>query len=105
VFAQVGELILGQLREIGAQLGGDLRACLGDRMAENDPDEVPASCQGAGAQTQDPTIGAYVVKQVHAGFQDTTIRTMGVAVLLLLFVLGLSFLLPREVRPDAEAVH
>ena len=83
--------------------GAGLRACLADRMAENDPDVVPASCQGGGVrQSQDPSVGAYVATQVHAGFRDTTIRTTGVAVLLLLLAFGLSFLLPRKARPDAD---
>jgi MFS family permease len=82
-----------------------LRACLGDRMAENDPDVVPASCRGGAQESQDPNLGAYVAKQVHAGFRDTTLRAMGVSVLLLLLAFGLSFLLPRKARPDTEAVH
>jgi EmrB/QacA subfamily drug resistance transporter len=78
-----------------------LRACLGDRVSENDPDAVPASCQGAGsAQSQDPKISAYVTTQLHSGFRDTTIRTTGVTVLLLLLAFGLSFLLPRQARPE-----
>jgi EmrB/QacA subfamily drug resistance transporter len=78
-----------------------LRACLADRVAENDPDVVPASCKGAGsAQNQDPKISAYVTEQVQSGFRDTTIRTTGVTVLLLLLALGLSFFLPHQARPD-----
>ncbi|MEV6844299.1 MFS transporter [Actinoplanes sp. NPDC051411] len=78
-----------------------LRACLADRVSENDPDVVPASCKGAGsAQNQDPKIGAYVTEQVQSGFRDTTIRTTAVTVLLLLLAFGLSFFLPRRPRPE-----
>ncbi|MFI6077468.1 MFS transporter [Actinoplanes sp. NPDC051343] len=80
-----------------------LRACLADRVSENDPDVVPASCRGAGsAQNQDPKIGAYVTEQVQSGFRDTTIRTTSVTVLLLLLAFGLSFLLPRQARPEED---
>jgi EmrB/QacA subfamily drug resistance transporter len=78
-----------------------LRACLADRVSENDPDVVPASCQGAGsAQNQDPKISAYVSEQVKSGFRDATIRTTGVVLLLLLLAFGLSFFLPRQARPE-----
>jgi EmrB/QacA subfamily drug resistance transporter len=78
-----------------------LRACLADRVSENDPDVVPASCRGAGsAQNQDPRIGAYVTEQVQGGFRDTTIRTTAVTVLLLLLAIALSFFLPRRARPE-----
>jgi EmrB/QacA subfamily drug resistance transporter len=78
-----------------------LRACLADRVSENDPDVVPASCRGAGsAQNQDPRIGAYVSEQVHGGFRDTTIRTTGVTVLLLLLAFGLAFFLPLRARSE-----
>jgi hypothetical protein len=85
----------------GATAG--LRACLADRVSENDPDVVPASCRGAGsAQNQDPKIGAYVTEQVQSGFRDTTIRTTAVTVLLLLLAFGLSFLLPRQARSEED---
>jgi EmrB/QacA subfamily drug resistance transporter len=81
-----------------------LRACLHDRVAENDPDVVPASCRGDGAQpADDPAIGAYVRDQVQSGFRDATVRTTGVTLLLLMVAFGLSFLLPEKARPDAEA--
>jgi EmrB/QacA subfamily drug resistance transporter len=89
----------------GAQpaVAAGLRACLADRVGENDPDVVPASCKSAGsAQSQDPKISAYVAAQVQGGFRDTTIRTTGVTVLLLLLAFGLSFFLPRNARPDEE---
>ncbi|WP_030440645.1 MFS transporter [Actinoplanes subtropicus] len=76
-----------------------LRECLRDRTAENDPDAVPASCQGAGAPA--PQVQAYAQEQVRAGFQDATIRTTGVTLILLLLAFGLSFLLPKKARPDA----
>ena len=76
-----------------------LRDCLRDRTAENDPDAVPASCQGAGAPT--PQVQAYAGEQVRAGFQDATIWTTGVTLLLLLLAFGLAFLLPRKARPEA----
>ena len=82
-------------------VGAGLRDCLSDRMAENDPDAVPASCRSGGA----PGLDGYAAKQVHAGFRDTTIRTTGVSVLLLLLAFGLSFLLPRKARPEAEVAH
>jgi hypothetical protein len=62
-----------------------LRSCLGDRVSENDPDVVPASCRGAASATgQDARISAYVATQVQSGFRDATIRTTGVTVVLLL---------------------
>ena len=83
-----------------------LRACLGDRVSENDPDVVPASCRAAGsAQSQDPRIGTYVTEQLRSGFRDTTIRTTAVTVLLLLLAFGLSFFLPRDARPEDEGGH
>ncbi|MCU7729715.1 MFS transporter [Actinoplanes sp. KI2] len=80
-----------------------LRDCLRDRTAEDDPDAVPASCQGAGTPT--PQVQAYAEEQVRAGFQDATIWTTGVTLILLLLAFGLSFLLPKKARPDAEGAH
>jgi MFS family permease len=77
-----------------------LRACLHDRAAENDPDVLPASCQGGGQPAG--AVRAYAQEQVRAGFQDATVRTAGVTVLLLMLAFGLSFLLPLHARPEAE---
>jgi EmrB/QacA subfamily drug resistance transporter len=83
-----------------------LRACLGDRVSENDPDVVPASCHGAGAAPSPaPRISTYVTTQVQGGFRDATIRTTAVTVLLLLLAFGLSFFLPRDARPEDADGH
>ncbi|WP_246608185.1 MFS transporter [Paractinoplanes toevensis] len=79
-----------------------IRDCLRDRAAADDPDVVPASCQGSGSN---PEIAAYAQEQVRAGFQATTIRTTGVTVLLLMLAFGLAFLLPKEARPEDEVAH
>jgi len=76
-----------------------LRDCLRDRTAEDDPDAVPASCQSG---TPTPQVQAYAEDQVRAGFQDATIWTTGVTLILLLLAFGLAFLLPKKARPDAE---
>jgi hypothetical protein len=76
-----------------------LRDCLHDRTAEDDPDVTPPSCQGGADQ---PQIQAYAREQVRAGFQDATIWTAGVSFLLLALAFGLSFLLPKRARPEAE---
>ncbi|MBM2618099.1 MFS transporter [Actinoplanes sp. LDG1-06] len=76
-----------------------LRDCLRDRAGEDDPDVVPPSCRSAAADQ--PQVRAYAGEQVRAGFQDATVLTAGVALLLLAFAFGLSFLLPRKARPDA----
>ncbi|TWG26818.1 EmrB/QacA subfamily drug resistance transporter [Actinoplanes teichomyceticus] len=80
-----------------------LRECLTDRVAETNPDVTPPSCRDAGPAA-DPALAAYAAEQVRAGFEDTTIRTTGVSLLLLLSALGLTFLLPRRARPD-DAGH
>ncbi|MEU4238785.1 MFS transporter [Actinoplanes sp. NPDC026619] len=79
-----------------------LRDCLRDRSAADDPDTVPVSCEGDSAVSSggNPQIGAYAAEQVRAGFQDTTIRTVGVTVLLLMLAFGLAFLLPKKARPE-----
>jgi hypothetical protein len=42
---------------------------------------------------------------VRAGFIDTTVRTLGVAFLLLLLAFATAFLLPRKARPEAWAMR
>lgn len=104
-----------------------LRDCLRDRAAEDDPDVVPPSCAGASspgpgaagapgagiagpgpagadAGRADEAVRVYAREQVRAGFQDATLRTAGVTVVLLLLALGLSYLLPKRARPE-EAGH
>jgi EmrB/QacA subfamily drug resistance transporter len=80
---------------------GGLRACLTDRVAEENPDVVPPSCGDAG-DPGIPAVGAYAAEQVRAGFEDTTIRTTGVSLVLLFSALGLTFLLPRQGRPEED---
>jgi EmrB/QacA subfamily drug resistance transporter len=89
------------------EVAAGLRACLADRVSENDPDVVPPSCRddAGSAPSQDPKIGAYVGEQVRSGFRDTTIRTTGVTVLLLLLAFGLSFFLPHQARPEEDGGH
>ena len=79
-----------------------LRRCLSDRIAEDDPDVVPPSCRDGGAVAQSPQIARYAQEQVRGGFQDATIRTTGVTLLLLIVVFGLAFLLPKHARPEGE---
>jgi EmrB/QacA subfamily drug resistance transporter len=79
-----------------------IRACLHDRAAENDPSVEPASC--AGSAPAAPAIGEYAQTVVRAGFQDTAVRTFGVAFLLLLLAFAAAFLLPRKARPESP-VH
>ncbi|MFC3744012.1 MFS transporter [Paractinoplanes deccanensis] len=78
-----------------------LHNCLRDRVAEDDPDRVPPSCEGGGELPQGAQ--AYGQEQVRAGFEDATIRTVGVTVALLLAALGLSFLLPRRALGEGAA--
>jgi EmrB/QacA subfamily drug resistance transporter len=78
-----------------------IRTCLSDRVAEKDPDTQPASCRTAGSAAADPAIGRYAQAQVREGFKDTTVRTLGVAFLLLLIAFAASFQLPRQARPEA----
>jgi EmrB/QacA subfamily drug resistance transporter len=80
-----------------------LRDCLRDRTAQDDPDVVPASCEGAGAPS--PEIQAYGGAQVRAGFQDATVWTTGVTLVLLMLAFGLAFLLPKKARPEDAAAH
>jgi EmrB/QacA subfamily drug resistance transporter len=78
-----------------------LRACLTDRVAEENPDVTPPSCRSLGPGPG-PDLSGYVTEQVRAGFEDTTVRTAGVALLLLLSAFGLSFLLPRQGKPEDD---
>ena len=80
-----------------------LRACLADRVSEDDPSVQPASCQGAGSAQPTPQIAAYAESAVRGGFRDATVRSVGVAFALIVLAFGLAFLLPKEIRPDAEA--
>ncbi|GAB2612784.1 putative actinorhodin transporter [Paractinoplanes abujensis] len=81
------------------ETGRGLRACLRDRVAEDDPDVTPPSCQAS--SPGGPELQAYAGQQVRAGFQDATILTTGVSFLLLALAFGLSFLLPRRARPES----
>jgi len=78
-----------------------LRACLTDRVSETNPDVTPASCRDTGSGG-DPALASYASEQVRAGFEDTTVRTSGLSLVLLLAAFGLTFLLPRQARPEAE---
>jgi EmrB/QacA subfamily drug resistance transporter len=71
-----------------------IRSCLQDRVAAKDPDAVPESCQGGGFQQ----ISGYAQNQVRAGFQQATVWTLSLTVLLLIAVFGSSFLLPRYAK-------
>ncbi|MBL7257401.1 MFS transporter [Paractinoplanes lichenicola] len=83
------------------EAGLGLRDCLRDRVAEDDPDVTPPSCQASPAAQ--PQIQTYAGEQVRAGFQDATILTAGVSFLLLALAFGLSFLLPRRARPESDS--
>jgi hypothetical protein len=82
-------------------IGSRIRACLRDRVAEKDPDAQPASCRTVGSAAADPAIGRYAQAQVREGFTDATVRTLGVAFLLLLVAFAVTFVLPRHARPAA----
>jgi EmrB/QacA subfamily drug resistance transporter len=82
-----------------------VRACLRDRASENDPAVQPASCQTAGSAEVGPTISGYAQTAVHEGFKDVTVRTLGVAFLLLLLAFATAFLLPRKAGPDPDGAH
>ncbi|WIM96884.1 DHA2 family efflux MFS transporter permease subunit [Actinoplanes oblitus] len=77
-----------------------LRACLTDRVAEVNPDVTPPSCRAQ--SSSGPDLSGYVGEQVRAGFEDTTVRTSGVSVLLLLSAFGLTFLMPRQGKPESD---
>jgi len=51
--------------------------------------------------TSSAAIGEYAQSAVRAGFTDTTVRTLGVAFLLLLLAFATAFLLPGKARPEA----
>ncbi|AEV81468.1 transporter [Actinoplanes sp. SE50] len=76
-----------------------LRTCLTDRVAETNPDVVPPSCHSDAAG---PDLSQYVGEQVRAGFEDTTVRTSAVTLILLLAAFGLTFLMPLQGRPEGE---
>jgi hypothetical protein len=79
-----------------------IRDCLADRATQEDPAVQPASCrsiEGGGSTA----IAMYAQAAVHAGFRDATVGSLLVALLMLVVAFGLSFLLPRQGRPDAEA--
>jgi len=77
-----------------------IRTCLEDRTGEEDPAVQPASCRAVEGGAS-PAIGAYAQQAVQAGFRDTTVRSLVVALLMLVAAFGLTFLLPRQARPDA----
>ncbi|MBB4738587.1 EmrB/QacA subfamily drug resistance transporter [Actinoplanes octamycinicus] len=89
------------LRGVPAAAISGLRDCLTDRVAEENPDVTPPSCRSAG-EPASPELTAYAAEQVRAGFQDTTVRTSGVSLLLLLAAFGLTFLMPRRAKPDGD---
>ncbi|GAB1689069.1 MFS transporter [Krasilnikovia sp. M28-CT-15] len=82
-----------------------IRACLADRVAEDDPEVQPASCRAAAASGASAPGGAeiagYAERAVRDGFRDVTVRTLGVALGLLVAAFALAFLLPRRARPEA----
>ncbi|MEV6347038.1 MFS transporter [Actinoplanes sp. NPDC051851] len=76
-----------------------VRRCLTDRVAQENPDVTPASCERSGSAS---LLSAYAGEQIRRGFEDTTVRTAGVSLLLLVAAFGLSFLLPRQGRPEGD---
>jgi EmrB/QacA subfamily drug resistance transporter len=76
-----------------------IRQCLQDRTAEEDPSVQPASCRAAESAAASE-VGRYAEQAVHAGFRDTTVRSLLVALAMLVAAFGLAFLLPRHPRPD-----
>jgi EmrB/QacA subfamily drug resistance transporter len=77
-----------------------LRECLTDRVSEDDPAVEPASCRAAGSAQPTPQIAAYAQQAVQAGFRDATVRSVGVALALIILAFGLAFLLPKQLRPE-----
>ena len=95
VFAEAG-VPAGQRPAVAAAV----RACLHDRVAEDDPDVQPASCE---SQSQAAPAGLTEFSQgvVKDAFRDSTVFSLGVAFLMQLLAFALAFLLPREARADA----
>ena len=77
-----------------------VRACLHDRVAEDDPDVQPASCAAAGSASDNPTISRYARTVVQDSFRDAAVWSLGVAFLFLVVAFATAFLLPRQARPD-----
>ncbi|WP_285554408.1 MFS transporter [Actinoplanes regularis] len=78
-----------------------LRTCLTDRVAETNPDVEPPSCRSSSSdQAGGSELAAYAKEQIRAGFEDTTVRTAALSLLLLLSALGLTLLLPRQGKPE-----
>ncbi|GAB1644756.1 DHA2 family efflux MFS transporter permease subunit [Krasilnikovia sp. MM14-A1259] len=80
-----------------------VRACLADRVAEEDPGVQPASCRAAtGAGPAVPGLTGYAERAAQAGFRDVTVRTLWVVLGLILAAFAMGFLLPRRARPGGE---
>jgi hypothetical protein len=73
-----------------------VRACLTGRVAATDPSVQPASCRTAGSAQ----LVVYAEKTVRAGFRDATVRSVGVALALIILAFAMAFLLPKELRPE-----
>jgi EmrB/QacA subfamily drug resistance transporter len=78
-----------------------VRACLVDRVSATDPSVAPASCRAAGSTQATPGLAGYAEKAAKGGFRDTTVRSIGVTLALIMLAFGLAFLLPRQGRPEA----
>jgi hypothetical protein len=66
---------------------------------------LPGAVVHAGSAQVDTAIAEYAQTAVRAGFIDTTVRTLGVAFLLLLLALATASLLPRKAHPEAWAMR
>ena len=77
-----------------------VRACLHDRVAEDDPDVRPASCAAAGSANDNPAISRYARTVVQDSFRDAAVWSLAVAFALLVVAFATAFLLPRQARPD-----
>ncbi|MEV6631312.1 MFS transporter [Actinoplanes sp. NPDC051470] len=84
-----------------AGVAAGIRACLHDRVAEDDPDVQPASCRAAPAGPTGDRVGEYAQGVVKDAFRDSAVRSLGVAFLMILVAFAAAFLLPRQARPDA----